>query len=358
MRGSRPSGRLGAVGREGSLLLLGFWIEGGIEVASGRAPARGSMTKVLMSVMMKSHGSRVGAGFLFWFGVSACGSSGGTASGDAGNLSDRESPRDGMSTTDARSGGDGETRPGDAGNMTDGNDAADDENAPDGESLSPGAVNLGAAGHYVILAKSGISTVPTSAVTGDIAVSPAAATYITGFSLKANPANAFSTSTQVTGKVYASDYAPPTPSELTTAIGDMMLAFTDAAGRAPGVTELGAGNIGGMTLKPGVYRWGTGLLVPTAITLTGAASDVWIFQIAKDLTVSSGANVVLSGGALSKNVFWQVAGLADLGTTAHFEGIILSGTSIGLGTGASIDGRLMAQTAVSIAGSTVARPAL
>jgi hypothetical protein len=61
---------------------------------------------------------------------------------------------------------------------------------------------------------------------------------------------------------------------------------------------------------------------------------------------------------LPKNVFWQVAGLADLGTTAHFEGIILSGTSIGLGTGASIDGRLMAQTAVSIAGSTVARPAL
>ena len=208
----------------------------------------------------------------------------------------------------------------------------------------------------MILAKSGISTVPTSAVTGNLGISPAAATFITGFSLTADSTNVFSTSPQVTGKVYAADYAPPTPSNLTTAVGDMELAFTDAAGRAPGVTELGAGNIGGRTLAPGVYKWGTGLLIPTDVTLTGSATDVWIFQIAQNLTMSSAAKILLAGGAMPKNVFWQVAGLVDLGTTAHCEGVVLTQTSVTLRTGASINGRLLAQTAVTIDGSTVVEP--
>lgn len=103
-----------------------------------------------------------------------------------------------------------------------------------GDTVAPGLpVNLGAAGTYVILAKSGISTVPTSAVTGNIGVSPAAATFITGFGLTANATNVFSTTPQVVGKVYSATYAPPTPSNLTAAIGAMQTAFTDAAGRAP-----------------------------------------------------------------------------------------------------------------------------
>jgi hypothetical protein len=218
------------------------------------------------------------------------------------------------------------------------------------------AVNLGTSATFAILSMSGISTVPTSAVTGNLGVSPAAASYITGFSLTADSTSVFSTSPQVTGNVYASDYTAPTPSNLTTAVSDMLLAFTDAAGRAPNVTELGAGNIGGMTLAPGVYKWGTGLLIPTNVTLAGTATDVWIFQIAQDLTVSSATNIVLTGGAVPKNVFWQVAGLASLGTTAHFEGVLLSQTSIALQTGASIKGRLLAQTAVSIDGSAVVQP--
>jgi Ice-binding-like len=227
----------------------------------------------------------------------------------------------------------------------------------DGRTSTTSALNLGVAGNYAILAKTGISTVPTSAVTGDLGVSPAAATFITGFSLTADSTNVFSMSPQVTGKVFAADYTPPTPSNLTTAIGDMQLAFTDAAGRAPGVTELGAGNIGGMTLAPGVYRWGTGLLIPTDVTLSGSATDVWIFQIAQDLTMSSGAKILLAGGALPRNVFWQVAGLVDLGTTAHGEGVILTQTSVTLRTGASINGRLLAQTAVNLDGNAVVQPA-
>jgi hypothetical protein len=219
------------------------------------------------------------------------------------------------------------------------------------------AVDLGTAGDFAILAKSGISTVPTSAVTGDIAISPAAATFITGFSLIADATNEFATSPQVTGRVYAADYAPPSPSELTTAVGDMELAFADAAGRAPDVTELGAGNLGGLTIAPGVYAWGTGVLIPTDVTLSGSASDVWILQIAQDLVLGSGARIRLEGGALPQNVFWQVAGLVDLGTTSHLEGIVLTQTSVTLRTGATVDGRLLAQTSVALDGSTVVQPA-
>jgi hypothetical protein len=227
-----------------------------------------------------------------------------------------------------------------------------------GDTMAPGLpVGLGTAGDYVILAKAGVSTVPTSAITGNVAVSPAAATFITGFSLSADATNEFSTSPQVTGKVYAADYAPPTPSNLTTAVGDMEIAFTDAAARAPDVTELGAGDIGGMTLAPGVYKWGTGLLIPSDVTLDGSATDVWIFQIAQDLTVSSAVNVALTGGALPKNVFWQVAGLVDVGTTAHLEGVVLTQTSITLHTGASINGRLLAQTAIDLDANMVVEPA-
>lgn len=218
-------------------------------------------------------------------------------------------------------------------------------------------VNLGTSGGFAILAKSGISTVPTSAITGNIGVSPISATAITGFSLIADATNVFSTSTQVTGKVYAATYAPPTPSNLTTAVGDMELAFTNAAGRAASVTELGAGNIGGMTLKPGVYKWGTGVLIPTNVTLAGSSTDIWIFQIAQNLTMTSATRIILTGGAKPKNVFWQVSGAVVLGTTAHLEGIVLSKTAISLATGASVNGRLLAQTAVTLDQSTVVAPA-
>jgi hypothetical protein len=198
--------------------------------------------------------------------------------------------------------------------------------------------------------------VPTSNVTGNLGLSPAAASYITGFSLTADATNVFATSPQVTGKVYASDYMPPTPSNLTTAISDMQLAFTDAAGRAPDVTELGAGNIGGMTLTRGVYAWSTGLLVPTDLTLTGSATDTWIFQIAQNFTMSAATNIKLAGGALAKNIFWEVAGAVDVETTAHIEGVVMAMTSITLETGSSVQGRLLAQSAISIDDSTVVSP--
>lgn len=227
-----------------------------------------------------------------------------------------------------------------------------------GDVLAPGLpVNLGTAQGYAVLAKSGIAAVPTVAVTGSLGLSPAAASYITGFSLTADSTGTFSTSPQVVGKIYAADYQPSTPFNLTTAIGDMQIAYAAAAARAPDVTELGAGNIGGLSLSPGVYNWSTGLLIPTDVVLNGSATGVWIFQVAKNLTLSSGAKVVLAGGAVPKNVFWQVSGYADLGTAAHGEGVILTQTAITLHTGASVNGRLLAQTAVSLDASTVIEPA-
>ena len=222
----------------------------------------------------------------------------------------------------------------------------------------PAPVNLGTAGNFVILAKSGISTVPTSAITGDIGVSPIDQTAITGFSETLDGTGTFSTSIQVTGKIYAADYAVPTPSNLTTAVSDMETAYTDAAGRTlPDATELGAGEIGGLTIVPGLYKWGTGVLISTDVTLSGGPNDVWIFQIAGGITQANGKSVILTGGALPKNIFWQSFGVVDLGTTAHFEGIILAQTAITLNTGATVNGRLLAQTAVTLASSTVVQPA-
>jgi hypothetical protein len=246
--------------------------------------------------------------------------------------------------------------------------AADPQEDLDGEDSTDQAlignpVNLGTAGRYAVLSEAGISTVPPSAITGDMGVSPIAATGITGFSLTLDASNVFSTSPQVTGKVYAADYASPTPANLTTAIGDMQHAFTEAAGRSPDVTELAGGNLGGLTLFPGVYKWSTSVLIPTSVTLRGLATDVWIFEIAQDLTLSNSASVKLRSslplgllGAQAKNVFWQVSGGVTLGSSAHLEGIVLAKTAIALGSTASVNGRLLSQTAVTLINNTVVRP--
>lgn len=218
----------------------------------------------------------------------------------------------------------------------------------------PAAVSLQSAGNFAILAKAGISTTGSTMVTGDIGVSPAAATFITGFGLVLTAGSSYATSSLVSGKVYAPDYADPTPANITAAVSDMQTAYTDAAGRTtPTATELGAGNIGGLTLAPGLYKWGTGVTIPSDVTLAGGANDVWIFQIGQNLDVSSGVNIILSGGAMANNVFWAVAGQTTIGTTAKFNGNILDQTAIVMNTGATLNGRALAQTAVTLDANTV-----
>ncbi len=224
---------------------------------------------------------------------------------------------------------------------------------------SKSAVDLGSAVGFTILSKSGIDSTGESVVTGSIGVSPVAASYITGFILSMDGSNLYSTSGLVSDKVYAANYSEPTPTNMTKAIGDMEKAYTDAAGRIdPRSTELGAGDISGLTIVPGIYKWGTGVLIASDVTLKGGPNDIWIFQIAGGLTVSSGAKVLLSGGGMPKNIFWQSFGPVVMDTTAHIEGVVLCKTEISLATGATVNGRLLSQTAVTIDASTVTGPSL
>jgi hypothetical protein len=221
-----------------------------------------------------------------------------------------------------------------------------------GSTSTLAVVNLGTAGNYVILAKTAINNSPTSTITGDLGLSPAATSYITGLSL--TNATGYATSSQVTGNIYAADMAAPTPINLTTSVNNMITAYNDAAGRpSPDFVELFTGNIGGKTLTPGLYKWTNSVTAPSSLTLSGGANDVWIFQIAGNLTLSSAVNITLIGGAQAKNIFWQVAGTVTMGTTSHFEGVILSKTGITLQTGASLNGRALAQTAVILDKSVV-----
>ncbi|MDO8554799.1 MAG: ice-binding family protein [Candidatus Micrarchaeota archaeon] len=222
---------------------------------------------------------------------------------------------------------------------------------------SPAIVDLGTAGNFAALAKTGISITGTTQINGNIGVSPIDSTAITGFGLIMDPSNQFSTSSLVNGSVYAADYTSPTPSTMTTAISDMETAYTNAAGRTlPDETELGAGNIGGLVLAPGLYKWGTDVTIPTDVTLSGNSTDVWIFQVAGTLAISSSKQVILSGGAQAKNIFWQVAGQTTLGTTSVFNGNILDQVAIVVNTGATLNGRALAQSAVTLDSNTVSIP--
>jgi hypothetical protein len=256
--------------------------------------------------------------------------------------------------------GDGET----AG--ADGGVDAPRNNPPNPLGRGPAPVPLGAttdpqaAASYVLLAKTGITNVTGSSITGGhVALSPAAASFITGFSLVADPTNVFATSVSVVSpsKVYASNYAAPTPANLTVAVLAMQAAYADAASRTdPDFLNFRSGEIGGETLAPGLYTWGTGVTIPTDVTLSGGADDVWIFQISNDLDLGTATSVILSGGAQAKNIYWQVAGEVTIHANAHFEGVILGQTGITLQTQASMDGRAFAQSLIALDDNAITAP--
>jgi len=214
-------------------------------------------------------------------------------------------------------------------------------------------VNLGSAADFTVLSQSGITDVFKTSIGGNVGTSP-----ITGAAIGL-------TCGEVSGIIYTVDAAGPLPcsvtdpTRLTAAVGDMQTAYNDAAGRVlPDQLNLGGGEIGGLTLAPGLYKWTTDVSISNDLTLTGGPNDVWIFQVAGTLNEANAKSVTLSGGAQAKNVFWQSAGAVTIGTTAHFEGTILSKTMIAMKTKASINGRLLAQTAVTLQMNTLVPPAL
>ena len=216
------------------------------------------------------------------------------------------------------------------------------------------AVKLGSAGTFALLSKTGITNVYQSAITGNVGASP-----ITGAAIHLTCGEI------ANGKVFTVDASGPLPCSttdatfLTTSIGDMETAYLDAAGRLnPDFLELGTGEIGGKTLKPGLYKWGTAVSISSDVTISGSSTDVWIFQIAGGIDQASATRITLKDGALAKNIFWQVADAVSIGTSAHFEGVLLAKTMVAVKTGASVNGRLLAQTAVTLQMNTVTAPAL
>ncbi len=234
-----------------------------------------------------------------------------------------------------------------------------------GMGLGPAPVNLLSisTNNFAILTKTGVTNTGShlTRITGNIGSSP-----ITGAAMD----NVFCT--EVVGTVFGVD-AAYTGSGATgcylgggvnktlvdNAVLDLGTALADAASRAPDYSELGAGAIGGMTLPPGVYKWGTGVTILTDVFLVGGPNDVWIFQVSGDITMASAKNVTLLGGALAKNIFWQTAGPTGvaIGTTAHFEGTILATKAITVNTGATLNGRFLSQTAVTLDANSVVSPA-
>jgi hypothetical protein len=229
------------------------------------------------------------------------------------------------------------------------------------QTIGQSEVNLQTAGNFVILAGAEISNIPTSVITGNIGLSPAAGSLITGFSMVYTTGDQSATSSQVTGSLYASDFGDPTPSNMTTAKGDLTTAYNDAAGRTSDDIVLLSGNLGGLTLTPGLYK-SSGSLEISSGDLTfdakGNAEAVFIIQIASTLTTSSDRKVILAGSAQASNIFWQVGTSATLGTTSVMKGTIMADQSIAVNTGASVEGRLLARiAAVTIEGNTLVTPA-
>jgi hypothetical protein len=207
----------------------------------------------------------------------------------------------------------------------------------------------------VILSKTGITDVPTSAITGNIGTSPITGAAITGLGC-----------VEVTGTIYTVDATGPAckvtdATLLTTAVLDMEAVYTDVAGRPAGVgpfLNVGAGTVAGQTLIPGTYTWGSTVTIPTDLILDaqGDANAVWIFQIAGTLDTAASKRMILVGGAQTKNIFWQVAGAVTLGAGSHFEGNLLAKTNIAMITGATLNGRALAQTAVTLQSNAISIP--
>lgn len=221
--------------------------------------------------------------------------------------------------------------------------------------VGAGPVDLLSAGHFVILSETGLTNVPTSAITGDIGTSPITGAAITGLDC-----------VEVTGTIYTVDATGPAchvtaASDLTTAVLDMQAAYSDAAGRPAGLgsfLNLGAGNVAGVTLIPGTYTWNSAVNIPTdlAFDAQGNPNAVWILQVAGTLDLAAGKRVTLIGGAQAKNIFWQISGAVSLGASSHFEGTILAKTNIAMVTGATINGRALAQTAVTLQSNALTIP--
>lgn len=219
-------------------------------------------------------------------------------------------------------------------------------------------VGLGTAANFAVLAGTAITDVPTSVITGDVGLSPAAGSNYSGL-----------TAAEVSGSIYAVDGSGPSgsvnnPALLTTAKNDLTAAYLDAAGRTPDTTFVAADNqLGGKTLTAGTYAFGhastANLTAASPLVLDGQGDPnaIFIFQASSDLVTASGSSVQLINGAQACNVYWQVGSSTTLGTSSTFKGTIMSLTASTVATAANIEGRVLARNAaVTLDSNTITRP--
>jgi len=201
-------------------------------------------------------------------------------------------------------------------------------------------VVLGSSARFAILSNSAITDIPTSAITGDVGISPGARSSIAGLTIP-----------EVTGTIFAADDAIPVPAMLIAAKNDAESAYLDATAAVRGTPTPLSGNINGLTLVPGLYASGTSIEIsPGGIVYLDAQGDVnavFVIRSATSITTSATSQVVLTNGANAKNIFWAAGSAVTLGVNSKMKGTIIASTSISLLTGARLDGRALIQSAAA-----------
>jgi len=231
-----------------------------------------------------------------------------------------------------------------------------------GTTLCQTPVPLGSSAKFAILASAAVTNIPTSAITGDVGLTPDTGAKITGFS---SPL----TCPEVTGVIYKVDAAGPAcaqinPTLLQAAKDDALVAFTYANAAARGTAPAITTNLTGLTLYPGLYESLTTLDFSAGgklyLDAQGDVNAVFILRSSNAITTLSTSEVVLTGGAKATNVFWTAGSAVILGTNSIMKGTLIAGTAITLQTGVNLEGRALNQgataAAISLDSSTITVP--
>lgn len=212
------------------------------------------------------------------------------------------------------------------------------------------APDLGIAKSFSVIAYVSIVSSQTSNIGGKVGLKPGVRSLI-----GIGPSEVVGGSSDI----YAGDDVGDAQNYLTMAREDLIAAYKDLAGRATDKDKVEAyrGDLGGKILPPGTYRFSNGATIPTDVTLEGNESDVWIFQVGGDMNLASGARMILSGGAQSKNIYWQASGRVILGSNSVAVGTIINQLTAELKPNAQVNGRILCKNGkVLLAQNTISKP--
>jgi hypothetical protein len=201
-------------------------------------------------------------------------------------------------------------------------------------------ISLAGLSGFAIIAGAAVTNTGATSITGDLGLSPG--TSIGGF-----PPGILVGTLQINTNIASQGKL------------DLTAAYNDAKGRVSTDIVTLSGNIGGLTLSPGLYKTTSSLAISSGdltFDAKGNSNAVFIIQIASSLTTTSGRKVFLKGNASAANIYWQVGSSATFGTTSVMKGTIMAMQSITFNTGATLNGRAFARTGdVTLAGNTIVK---